>query len=229
MSEIAMSDAFYTFVKRAGTPIFWLSSRPFVTGVSHIPRIGPCIIAATHQSPYDVPLLIRHSPRHLDFVSILEVFRKPLVGWLYRSLNAFPLDRSKADPAAVRIVLDRLRQGRVIAMFPEGGFRYGARSVVHGGPIRPGIARISALAKAPIIPCVVLNSMLYARYQSWLPLRQTRYAIAFGEPVPAGDSDAGCDIVEAQLVRNLRSLHSRLLAETGLTDLNAPTDPTREA
>jgi 1-acyl-sn-glycerol-3-phosphate acyltransferase len=224
-----MSDAFYTFVKGIGTPAFWVSSRPIVTGLQHIPPSGPCIIAATHQSPSDVPLLIRHSPRHLDFVSIVEVFRQPLVGWLYHNLNAFPLDRAKADPATVRVVLDRLRQGRVIAMFPEGGFRHGARSVVHGGSIRPGIARIAALARAPIVPCVVLNSLLYARFQSWLPLRQTRYALAFSAPILPEAADTTGERVEARLVSELRALHARLLAQSGLTDLNAPSEPRNEA
>jgi 1-acyl-sn-glycerol-3-phosphate acyltransferase len=220
-----MSDAFYTVVKCAGTPAFWVSSRPVVTGLSHIPRSGPCIIAATHQSPYDVPLLIRHSPRHLDFVSIVEVFRQPLVGWLYANLNAFPLDRSKADPATVRVVLERLRQGRVVAMFPEGGFRHGDKSVIHGGSIRPGIARIAAFSRAPIIPCVVLNSLLYAKFHSWLPLRHTRYALAFGEPITTDSGDTSGESVETRLVQELRRLHAHLLATTGLRDLNAPAAP----
>src|ERR1041384_2498243 len=118
-----MSDAFYRAVRMVGTTAFWASASPVVVGESHVPGSGACIIAATHQSPYDVPLLIRHTRRLLDFVSTVEVFRNPLVAWFYGSLNAFPLDRSRPDVATVRVILDRLRRGRVVAIFPEGAIR----------------------------------------------------------------------------------------------------------
>lgn len=224
-----MSDWFYSLARFAAMPAFWVSSRPVVTGLSYIPRSGPCIIAATHQSPYDVPLLIRHAPRHVDFLSIVEVFRLPFVGWLYTNLNAFPLDRSKADPATVRVALDRLAKGRVVAMFPEGGFRLRERSVIHGGGIRPGIARMATLAHAPIIPCVVLNSLLYARFHSWLPLRRTRYALAFGPPIHPDPADTTGARTESRLITDLRQLHTQLLRETNLIDLNAPNVGQHEA
>src|SRR5688572_6064556 len=99
---------------------FWVSSRPTVMGIEHARRDGPFIVASNHLSPYDVALLMRHSPRRLDFVSIVEVFRHPLMAWFYSNMNAFPLDRHRGDPKTVRIILDRLERGRVVAMFPEG-------------------------------------------------------------------------------------------------------------
>lgn len=217
-----MSDRFYSLVRSLGSPAFWVSSRPFVSGLSHIPTHGPCIIAATHQSAYDVPLLIRHVPRGVDFVSIVEVFRKPMVGWFYSNLNAFPLDRSRPDAATVRVMLDRLERGRVVAMFPEGGFRLKEKSVIYGGSIRPGIARIASIANAPIIPCVVLNSLEYSRFRSWLPLRRTRYALGFGPPIHAEANDPTGARVEAQLVAQLRAVHAQLVRDSGLADRNAP-------
>ncbi|MFA6043857.1 MAG: lysophospholipid acyltransferase family protein, partial [Phycisphaerales bacterium] len=148
-----MSDLFYKAVRLIGTPAFWVSATPVVIGTSHMPSHGRCLLAATHQSPYDVPLLIRHTTRLLDFVSITEVFRNPLVAWFYGSLNAFPLDRSRPDSGAVRTILDRLERGRAVAMFPEGGFRRGTDSVVHSRRIRPGIGRIAHMTGAPVIPC----------------------------------------------------------------------------
>lgn len=202
-----MSDIFYRFIRAVGTPAFQVSATPVVMGIEHLARPGPFIVAANHTSPYDVALLIRHSPRLLDFVSITEVFRKPIVAWFYGSLNAFPLDRGRADPKTVRVILDRLNRGRVVAMFPEGGFRRGAESVVVSRKIRPGIARIAALAGAPIVPCVIVNSGVYSRVKSWLPLRRTRYGMIFGPPLTAEGEPA---TVEAALVETLVSLHEHL-------------------
>jgi 1-acyl-sn-glycerol-3-phosphate acyltransferase len=201
-----MSDAFYRFVRFIGSPVFDMTARRTIRGLEHVPRTGPFLLACTHQSYYDVPLLIRNTPRLLDFVSITEVFRNPFVAWFYGSLNAFPLERSRADPATVRTILSRLERGRVVAMFPEGRIRSGADSVVHTGQIKRGIGRIAALANVPIVPCVVENSGAYARLGSWLPLRRVRYGVSFGPPIPPGEPEQ----VEAALVEAFRTLHSGL-------------------
>ncbi len=205
-----MSDLFYQIIRTLGTPAFWVSSSPVVLGLENLPRQGPFILAASHTSPYDVPLLIRHSPRPLDFVSIVEVFRNPLVAWFYGSLNAFPLDRGRADSKTVRVILDRLGRGRVVAMFPEGGFRRGADSVFVSRKIKPGTARLAAIAAVPIVPCVIINSEAYSRIASWLPLRRTRYGLIFGPPLAARDDPA---LVESMLVDALLALHDRLTQE----------------
>lgn len=202
-----MSDFFYRVVRLVGTPAFWVSSTPVVIGVGRVPAAGRCLIAATHQSAYDVPLLIRHTPRMLDFVSIVEVFRNPLVGWLYGSLNAFPLDRGRPDSSAVRVIIDRLERDRAVAMFPEGGFRTGADSVVCSRRIRPGVGRLAHLTGAPVVPCVVINSLAYGRAASWLPLKRTRYGVMYGEPI---DPVLEPGEIEARLVDALVAMHATL-------------------
>ncbi len=202
-----MGDAFYRIIRRIGRPAFWVSSSPVVLGEEHVRRSGAFIVAANHTSPYDVPLLMRHVPRLLDFVSITEVFRNPLVAWFYGSLNAFPLDRGRADPKTVRVILDRLGRGRVVAMFPEGGFRHGDDSVFVSRKIRPGIARIAAIAGVPIVPCVIVNSEAYSRPVSWIPARRTRYGMNFGAPLAAREEPAK---VEGALVDAFVSLHGQL-------------------
>lgn len=202
-----MSDTFYKAVRFVGRSAFWVSGSPTIIGAEHIPASGPCLIAATHESPYDVALLIHHTPRLLDFVSIVEVFRNPLVAWFYGSLNAFPLDRSRPDAKTVRIILDRLERARAVAIFPEGGFRKGPDSVVQSRRIKPGTARLARLARAPIIPCVLINSGAYGSPTSWLPIRRTRYGLIYGAPIdPALEPQA----IEAKLVEALVTLHGEL-------------------
>jgi 1-acyl-sn-glycerol-3-phosphate acyltransferase len=202
-----MSDLFYRIVRELGRPPFWLSSRPVALDTEKGDRTGPFILAATHSSPYDIPLIMRHTRRIVDFVSITEVFKNPVIAWFYGSLNAFPLERSRPDAAAVRTILDRLKKGRLVAIFPEGGFRKGADSVVHSRKIRRGIGRIALLANVPIVPVVIINSETYSRFASWLPLGRTRYGIIYGDPIlPAGDGQA----MEDELVEQFVQLHRRL-------------------
>jgi 1-acyl-sn-glycerol-3-phosphate acyltransferase len=203
-----MSDLFYDTLFTLGYPVFWVTGSPVVIGGEVTRRDGPFIVAATHSSAYDIPLLMRHTHRRLDFVSSTEVFAFWFARWLYGSMNAFPLDRSRPDPATVRIILDRLARGRVVGMFPEGGFRKGKASVVHSRKIRSGIGRIAQLANVPIVPAVIINSEVYSRFSSWLPLRRTRYGIFYGSPIDAvGESDE----IEEKLVDAFVMLHEQLL------------------
>ena len=178
-----MSDAYYNFVWAIGTHAFWVSSRATVLHRDRLKRPGAYILASTHLSPFDVAVLIAKSPRKLDWVSIVEVFRKPFTGWFYGSMNAFPLDRSRPDSPTVRVILDRLARGRVIAMFPEGNIRTPETSVLSGGHFKPGVARIAQLADVPVIPCVVLGADAYKRVRSWMPIKRVRYGINIGEPL----------------------------------------------
>lgn len=202
-----MSDLFYDAVVLACRPAFAVSSRPTVLGRAHVPRRGAFLLAANHTCPYDVPLLIRHTPRRVDFVSIAEVMRLPAVGPFYRGMNAFALDRTRRDAGAVRTILDRLAHGRVVGMFPEGGFRRGEASVVRSRKIKAGIGRVALLADVPIVPAAVVGSEAYARVASWLPVRGVRYGVAYGEPIaPEGEPSA----IEARLVDAICALHGEL-------------------
>lgn len=203
-----MSDTFYKVVRAIGRPCFWVCSRPVVIGLECVPATGPFILAATHQSPFDVALLIRHNDRLLDFVSITEVFRNPFVGWFYGNMNAFPLERSRPDAATVRVILNRLEAGRAVAMFPEGRICAGEQSVVHTGRIRSGLGRIAQLTGVPIVPCVIVNSGAFARVTSWLPLRHTVYGMHFGEPIPPTGGEPS-DLEQA-FVDAVKQLHAEL-------------------
>lgn len=204
-----MSDMFYRVIRFIGTHIFWVSSRPVVLGLEHLPPSGACVIASNHTSPYDVALLIRHLPRLLDFVSIVEVFRNPFLGWFYGNMNAFPLDRRKPDAPTVRTILGRLERGRIVVMFPEGGFRRGEASVVRSRAMRPGLGRIVNMAAVPVVPAVLINTCVYSRPGSWLPLFRTRYAIALGPAISPGMTP---EEIEAAVVDSMVRLYTEAVA-----------------
>lgn len=187
-----------------------MNSRPIVRGIHHVPATGGCIVVATHQSPYDIPLLIRHIPRLLDFVSTVEVFRNPVVATIYRLLNAFPLDRSRADPATVRTILKRLDGGRAVGMFPEGRIHTGQASVVHSRRIRSGIGRIARLSGVPVVPCVIIDAAVYSSPWRWLPTKRTRYGLIVGPPISPSHQAAD---IELMLVDAFVSLHRTLADE----------------
>jgi len=220
-----MSDAFYKLVRYVGRPAFALSSSPVLLHIGRVPEHGAALIAPNHLSPYDVPCLMASTRRLLDFVSIVEIFRNPLAGWFLSRMNALPLDRGRRDPATTRKIVGRLGRGRAVVMFPEGQIRNAASSLLSGGSFKPSVARLARLAGAPMVPCVVLATGAYSRAAAWLPLRRTRYAVWFGEPIRVengGDESTDCAEAVARLRRAYDEGYTELGAASGLTVADSP-------
>src|SRR4051794_32560094 len=71
-------------------------------------RPEPYILAANHISHFD-PQLIGVAPRRkIDWMAMAELFENPLLRAWCRSVDAFPIDRTRADRAAVKTALARL-------------------------------------------------------------------------------------------------------------------------
>ena len=58
--------------------------------------------------------------RRVRFMAKHELFDNPILGFLIRSLGAFPVRRGKDDKDAFRTALEVLRSGEVLGIFPEG-------------------------------------------------------------------------------------------------------------
>lgn len=176
-------DKFNHFMRVICRPVYDVSHRITVLGQHHADRKGGYLIAANHTSPFDVPGLMYANSRLIDFVSVVEVMGVPGVGAFYEMFNTITLDRGKVDPTAVRTIVSRLKAGRVVGMFPEGKITPEDKSVLRGGSFRPGLGRIARLADVPVLPVVVFDSANSGGVAAWLPLRRTRFCMAFGEPL----------------------------------------------
>jgi 1-acyl-sn-glycerol-3-phosphate acyltransferase len=206
-----LSDWYYKLVRFIGKHAFLVSASPVVLHADRARRSGAYILAPNHLSPYDVSCLIKETPRVLDFVSIVEVFQKPLVAWFFRNMGAMPLDRGRVDTATTRQILQRLERGRAVTMFPEGRVQSDEGSVLNGGRIKPGVFKIARTANVPVIPCVILGTRAYHRVSAWLPLRRTVFAVNYGEPLIPDETWDDVASAEQQLRAAYRRLHEELM------------------
>jgi len=95
-------------------------------------------------------------PRNIDFLAMVEIFHKPVLGGFARALGAFPVDRSRVDQQAARETIRRLRAGRCVVIFPEGGSVSGRIPCSVEIPVfRPGAGAIASLGRAAILPVIV--------------------------------------------------------------------------
>jgi 1-acyl-sn-glycerol-3-phosphate acyltransferase len=189
-----VSTWFYNTVLAVGTAIFWQTSSPVVLHKGRVPRTGAFILAANHVSSFDPALLIRHTPRKLNFLTSAELCNGRM-GWFFRGMNSIPLDRGRVDGRAVRASVEHLAAGRVVGVFPEGRVRAVEQSAVIGAPFGAGAVKLARLSGVPIVPAVIWNTMPYARWTSWLPTRSVRYGLIYGPPFETGSEEEGTRVL----------------------------------
>jgi 1-acyl-sn-glycerol-3-phosphate acyltransferase len=146
-------------------------------------RNGGFLLACNHISHFDPFIISSIVRRKIDWMAMAEFFPYPLVGWLLRAVDAFPAQRDRADTKTIRTAIARLQRGRVVGIFPEGGIRDGARSVLEGAPLRAGASTLASMAKVPIVPCVIIGSDRFYAKANWVPLRRVPVWVAFGNPI----------------------------------------------
>ena len=96
--------------------IFGFRLRKF--GVAHP---GACLSVANHVSWLDITLI--HSQRVVHFVAKSEISRWPLVGWVARRAGTIYHRRGNSDSlsAVAQLMVERMRAGESVGVFPEGG------------------------------------------------------------------------------------------------------------
>ena len=109
------------------------------------PVPGGVLILANHVSWIDITLL--HSQHVVGFVAKAEISRWPLIGWLARRSGTIYHQRgSNASLLGVQQrMVQRLREGRAVGVFPEGG-------TGNGSTIRVFHARILQAAVEAVAP-----------------------------------------------------------------------------
>jgi 1-acyl-sn-glycerol-3-phosphate acyltransferase len=141
-------------------------------GAANLPQRDGLILLAKHQRWEDIPLLAMATPRPLTFVAKYELFTSPLSDWFISSLGGLPLNRSRPMESrqSLKAMMEILRNGEGIAIFPEGTY-YRDRM----GPGQPGLIRmIGSRLRVPFVP-VGIN---YRQER-----RRTRVLVRFGEPI----------------------------------------------
>ena len=189
---------------------------------------GAFLLAANHVSHFDPFIISSIVRRKIDWMAMAEFFPVPVLGYFLRAVDAFPADRHRADRKTIRTGIERLRGGRIVGLFPEGGIRDGARSLLEGAPLRPGAATLAHMAGVPILPCVIVGSdRLYAK-KSWLPFRRTAIWIAFGDLIPSFpnlEKFAARERIERELAAAFRKLYAQLQQTFQLTADDLPHSP----
>jgi 1-acyl-sn-glycerol-3-phosphate acyltransferase len=149
-----------------------------VCNPERVPPAGPVILASNHASFLDPPLVGAGLQRDIHYLARESLFRFPGIGALLRSCQAVPVDRDGGGARGLKAILDRLRAGGAIILFPEGTRTTDGRLQ----PARSGIGLTVIKSTAPVIPVRVFGTYeAYGRHRI-IP-RPHRVTVKYGRPM----------------------------------------------
>lgn len=110
---------------------------------------GGAILAANHTTFSDPFLLgVTVWYRRMFFMAAEIVMQGKLRSWLLKGVGAIRIDRNGTDIEAIRKSVDVLKQGHLLAIFPQGGISQGEQIQT----LKSGVVLIALQAGVPIIP-----------------------------------------------------------------------------
>jgi 1-acyl-sn-glycerol-3-phosphate acyltransferase len=169
-----------------------------VRGLEHIPERGAALIVCNHVSFMD-PLVIGGTVRRpVRFVMDHNIFKVPVMNFIFRTARAIPIAPAREDPNALQRAFDRidaeLAEGEVVCIFPEG-------KLTRDGEInefKKGVEKILERRPVPVIPMALrgLWGSFFSRREGKAPMTKlpsrfwSRIEMVVTAPVPGDDASA---------------------------------------
>jgi 1-acyl-sn-glycerol-3-phosphate acyltransferase len=160
-------DRFWRVVRPWAEPLFGGLLRLRVSGRERVPRTGPVVFVANHQSLWDIPALGAAQPRAIRYMAKSELFRPRPWGAFLRLGGTFAVRRGEPDREALRTVHETLELGGAVGVFIQGHRQEGFEEA------KAGAGRIAVVEDAWVVPVAL-------RSRNWRPGRTI--GVAFGEP-----------------------------------------------
>ena len=120
-----------------------------VIGRKNFPKKQPMIIICNHLTNVDAVYIYQYFYEKKFTLAKKELFESKVLGYLYRCVGGFPIDRGKVDLKAIKTSLAHLKDGHKLVVFPEGT-RNKESEELQG--VKNGAAMLALKAKVPILP-----------------------------------------------------------------------------
>jgi 1-acyl-sn-glycerol-3-phosphate acyltransferase len=150
-----------------------------VYGAEKVPAAGACVLAPSHRSMLDIPWVAMTTRRRIRFMGKAPLFRVPVLGWLFRVLGGFPVERDGSDRGPLRDSLRILDDGEPLAVYPEGTRQHGETIA----PLQPGAAYLAIKAQVPLVPVALHGTERPWRGPHRLPRFGGPGVVLVGDPI----------------------------------------------
>ena len=143
---------YYTIAHTAVNILWHIWFRLEFRGKENVPKKGPFVFCSNHVSGLDPTIVCLGVPPRikLRFIGKAELFENPFLRILFeKGLGCFPIERGTADMNALDKAINIVKDGGVLAIFPEGT-RSPDGSLLR---FKSGMSLIVQQTKADVLPC----------------------------------------------------------------------------
>ncbi|MEQ9411288.1 MAG: lysophospholipid acyltransferase family protein [Fuerstiella sp.] len=205
-------------------PMRWWC-RTHVIGRENLDSNRGGILLINHQSGMDPLFVAVRLNRPVSYLARDTLFRLPIVGWICRHTYVIPISRTAFRGGSIRTALDRVNQGFLVGIFPEG-----TRSSGEPQTFRPGFLSLVRRAEAPIYPVAVVGADRVLPRGAWF-VRPGKVIIVYGQPLTAEEQEQLCgsgdDKAAAALMQQRVTDLYRRVSPPALTE-STKTESTKE-
>ena len=152
-----VSRYFNVFTRLCIEPVVRHAFKLTAINAQILPKTGPAIIVANHVNLFDPPWIYSVVKRPVHFVATEELFRKTVLSAAIRLAGVFPIRKAARDFQSVKNIINLLREGVLIGIYPEGNRSWDGTN----NPIIPTIARLIRRMKVPVYSCRVDGGYLH--------------------------------------------------------------------
>jgi 1-acyl-sn-glycerol-3-phosphate acyltransferase len=176
----------YKALQLIGFLLFVLLFRLKVKGVENIPKDGGAIICANHSSYLDPIILGIAIPRKVHHMAKDELFKNPFFARIITFFNAFPVKRGFFPSKAFKTVVDLLKDGELVIIYPEGTRSRNGK--IQRAKLGIGVI-VSLVGDIPIIPTRIIGTHRALPTGAFM-IRLKRCEVRFGKPLRFNPSKA---------------------------------------
>ena len=167
-----MSLRFYRFAKVVCNVVCKLWFKLEYYGMENLPTDRGYILVGNHQSYWDPVMMGLKLDTTLTFMANEKLFHKPVLAPIIRGLGAFPVNLKKPDMTAIRTDKKVVKEGKVLALFPEGTRSHDGKLLKFKG----GVIYIASVTGEDVVPvCITygkggkFRSRILIRYGQVIP------------------------------------------------------------
>lgn len=197
------------FVRWVSNLIVFIWARVELSGLENIPPRGPALLVSNHLGDADVIVGFVYAPLNVETIIKIEIYDIPILGWLMHAYGVIWVHRGQPDRRAIRVVLEALKEGRIVGIAPEG--RESLSGSLEEGT--NGAAYLALKADAPIIPVTFTGSENKRVFQNMKQMRRTSITVQIGRPFRLDRSDDLRQSVKNGTEKIMRTLARQLPPE----------------
>ncbi len=196
--------------------ILYLVYRIKVYGKENLPADGPVVVLSNHQSFLD-PLICQNWRWRPFYYVTRDTLFKGFWGRIIDGFYTIPINQERASSESMRAIIDVLKRGGVVCLYPEGARTYDGKIA----EIKPGFGLLARRGKAMIVP-MVMDGIFdrWPRTQKF-PKLGGRVGILYGKPIPADTiKQVGEEKFIAEFNQTMRTMHNDLRKKMGRKPLD---------